>query len=60
VGERARPEAIQVLQQRWMIVGPCLDGGYYAWPRGDDNAPRVLAGDLDELATKIKERESRS
>ena len=54
------PEAIRVLQQRWMIVGPCLDGGYYAWPRGDDNAPRVLARDLDELATKIKEREGRS
>ncbi|MGH3158982.1 MAG: hypothetical protein ACRDNF_20750 [Streptosporangiaceae bacterium] len=54
------PEVIRVLQARWMIVGPCLDGGYYAWPRGDDNAPRVLARDLDELATKIKERDGGS
>jgi hypothetical protein len=54
------PAEIRDIQTRWHIVGPCLDGDYYAWPRGDDNAPRVLASDLAELAVKIKEREGGS
>jgi hypothetical protein len=52
------PEVIRGYQLRWWIVGPCLDGGYYAWPRGDDNAPRVLARDADELAAKLAQREA--
>jgi hypothetical protein len=42
----------------WHVVGPCLDGGWYAWPRGDVLAPRVMAASLAELAIKLKERRS--
>lgn len=52
------PDVLSGYRARWWIVGPCLDGGCYAWPRGDDNAPRVLARDADELAVKLKEREA--
>jgi transcriptional regulator with XRE-family HTH domain len=40
---------------RWHVVGPCLGGGWYAWPRGDDNAPRAVAGSPAELGIKLKE-----
>jgi hypothetical protein len=40
---------------RWHIVGPCLDGGWYAWPRGHDEAPRVLAPTLAELDNALDE-----
>jgi hypothetical protein len=53
-------EAAAVIREygpRWMIVGPCLDGGWYAWPRGDDTARRTLASSLADLGLKLKERE---
>jgi hypothetical protein len=52
------PEVIRRYQRRWMIVGPCLDGGWYAWPRGDDTAPRVQAESLAELGDRLAEREA--
>jgi hypothetical protein len=44
----------------WHVVGPCLDGSWYAWPRGDDEAERSLASSLADLGAKLKERESAS
>jgi hypothetical protein len=43
---------------QWHVVGPCLDGSWYAWPRGQDNAPRVLAASLPDLGVALKERAS--
>ncbi|MGH3158817.1 MAG: hypothetical protein ACRDNF_19910 [Streptosporangiaceae bacterium] len=40
----------------WHVAGPCLDGSWYAWPRGRDEAPRLLAPSLAELGVKLKER----
>jgi hypothetical protein len=40
---------------RWHVVGPCLDAGWYAWPRADVLGPRVLAASLAELTIKLKE-----
>jgi hypothetical protein len=56
LGPDGRPELDAVLDRhgrRWVIVGPCLDGGWYAWPRGQDTAPRVLARTLAELDGKL-------
>jgi hypothetical protein len=44
----------------WHVVGPCLDGSWYAWPRGHDDAPRLLAPTLAELGIKLKGRGSGS
>lgn len=41
-------EIIRRYRERWVIVGPCLDGGWHASPRGDDTAPRVQASSLPE------------
>lgn len=43
---------------RWHVIGPCLDGSWYAWPRGRDEAPRVRAPDLAALGVALKEREA--
>jgi hypothetical protein len=40
---------------RWHVVGPGPDGGWYAWPRDDDEAPRVFAPSLTELGGNLKE-----
>jgi hypothetical protein len=45
---------------RYHVVGPCCDGGWYAWPRGRDEVPRVLAASLAELAEKLDELGSSS
>jgi hypothetical protein len=40
-------ELLQIYQRRWVVTGPCLDGGWYAAPRHDQTAParaRVLPG----------------
>jgi hypothetical protein len=42
----------------WHVVGPCSDCGWYAWPRGDGQVPRVVAPSLPELSSKLKERGS--
>jgi hypothetical protein len=42
--------------RHWVVVGPCLDGGWYAWPRTDDTAPRVLAPTLAQLDAKLTHR----
>jgi hypothetical protein len=44
VAQRAELDGIlSVHGERWVIVGPCLDSGWYAWPRGDENGQRVHA-----------------
>jgi hypothetical protein len=40
---------------QWHVVGPCPDRSWYAWPRRDDRAARVMAASLAELAVKLKE-----
>jgi hypothetical protein len=53
-----RPELDALLDlhgERWVIVGPCLDGGWYAWPRGDATAPRIQAPSLAHLAAGLTE-----
>jgi hypothetical protein len=51
-------EIIRVYRQRWVIVGPCLDNGWYAYPRHDQTIQRVLAANLPELNARLRERES--
>ena len=53
-GPDEQAEIIRRHRERWVIIGPCLDGGWYAWPRGDETAPRVQAASLPELSTKLK------
>jgi hypothetical protein len=52
------PEVIRRYERRWVIVGPCLDGGWYAWPRRDETGARVQAASLDELGVRLGEREA--
>ena len=50
-------ELLEVYGRHWMITGPCLDGGWYAAPRHDQAAPRVLAATLTELGHNLHTRE---
>jgi hypothetical protein len=50
-------ELLQVYDRRWMVTGPCLDGGWYAAPRFDQTAPRVLGATLAELRRNLHARE---
>ncbi|MGH3156808.1 MAG: hypothetical protein ACRDNF_09570 [Streptosporangiaceae bacterium] len=48
-------EIVQAHGVRWVIVGPCLDGAWYAMPRRDDGAPRPEAASLAGLGVKLRE-----
>jgi hypothetical protein len=50
-------DLLQVYERRWVISGPCLAGDWYAAPRHDQTAPRVLAPSLTELARELHARE---
>jgi hypothetical protein len=52
-------ELLQIYQRRWVVTGPCLDGGWYAAPRHDQAAPRVLASSLAELGRNLHDHEHR-
>jgi hypothetical protein len=39
-------EIIRVYRERWVIVGPCLDSGWYACPRHDETLQRVNVASL--------------
>lgn len=52
-------ELLQIYQRRWVVTGPCLDGGWYAASRRDQTAPRVLASSLTELGRNLHAHEHR-
>jgi hypothetical protein len=52
-------ELLQIYQRRWVVTGPCLDGGWYAAPRHDQTAPRVLASSLADLRRNLHAHEHR-
>lgn len=53
---RVREELDALLDKHagWRVVGPCMDGGWYAWPRGDDQAERVRAPSIPELDAALE------
>jgi hypothetical protein len=48
---------LRVHGARWVAVGPCLDGGWYACPLQDRGGSRVLGATLAELSRNIHTRE---
>jgi hypothetical protein len=48
---------LRVYGDRWVPIGPCLDGGWYAAPRHDRGGPRVLGSTLAELGRNLHDRE---
>ena len=42
---------------RWVPIGPCLDGGWYAAPRRDRGGTRVLGTSLADLSQNLHARE---
>jgi glycosyltransferase A (GT-A) superfamily protein (DUF2064 family) len=50
---------LQIYQRRWVVTGPCLDGGWYAALRHDQTAPRLLASSLAELRCGLHTHEHR-
>jgi hypothetical protein len=48
---------LRVHGDRWVPVGPCLDGGWYACPLQDRGGPRVHGATLAELSRNIHARE---
>jgi hypothetical protein len=47
-------------QARWVIVGPCLDGGWYAAPRRDRGGARVPGRTLADLAGRLRDQGHRA
>jgi hypothetical protein len=50
-------ELLRVYGDRWVPIGPCLDGGWYAAPRHDRGGPRVLGRSLTDLGRNLHNRE---
>lgn len=50
-------ELLRVYGSRWVPIGPCLDGGWYAAPRHDRGGARVLGSNLADLSQNLHIRE---
>jgi hypothetical protein len=48
---------LQTHGKRWVIIGPCLDGGWYAAPRQDRGGARVPGTNLADLDRNLHARE---
>jgi hypothetical protein len=50
-------ELLRICGERWVPIGPCLDGGWYAAPRHDRGGARVQGSNLAELRRNLHARE---
>jgi hypothetical protein len=50
-------ELLGIYGDRWVPIGPCLDGGWYAAPRHDRGGARVQGSNLAELRRNLHARE---